>query len=95
MNTADKADHVRAEIAAGAETVHHCHWPDCTENVAPAAWGCKKHWFKLPQTLRNKIWIAYKPGQETTKTPSRLYVEVAREVQEWIAANHPTQATLL
>lgn len=50
-------------------------------------WGCKPHWFALPAGLRRKVWATYRPGQEDTKTPSREYVEVAREVQAWIAAN--------
>lgn len=95
MSIADKAAHVRAELAAAAPTKHHCHWPGCDATVPPAAWGCRKHWYKLPLALRNKIWAAYRPGQEETKTPSRRYVEVAREVQDWIAANHPPEAKLL
>lgn len=83
----EKADHVRAAIAEDRQTSHHCHWPGCTETVPPAAWGCKRHWYKLPQYLRTKIWRAYRPGQETTKTPSPTYVAVAREVQDWIATN--------
>jgi len=95
MSIADKAAHVRAELAAAMPTKHHCHWPDCDATVSPAAWGCRKHWYKLPAALRNKIWTAYRTGQEETKTPSRRYVEVAREVQDWIAANHPPAAKLL
>lgn len=68
---------------------HHCHWYGCDKLVPPAMWGCKKHWFMLPQTLRNKIWAAYEPGQEIDGTPSESYLVVAREVQAWIAANHP------
>jgi hypothetical protein len=52
-------------------------------------WGCKKHWFMLPKQLRDKIWAAYVPGQEITKTPSGDYIDVANEVQEWIFENHP------
>lgn len=63
---------------------HTCHWPGCGRRVAPALWGCKEHWFKLPILLRNRIWRAYRPGQEITKTPSAEYVRVAQEVQEWI-----------
>lgn len=79
-----KADHVRAAIASGKTGNHGCHWPGCKAKCAPAAWGCKKHWFMLPLTLRNKIWSTYHPTQEITKTPSREYVAVAREVQDWI-----------
>jgi hypothetical protein len=50
-------------------------------------WGCKAHWFKLPQALRNRVWATYRPGQEITKTPSEAYLKVAREVQDWIRDN--------
>lgn len=88
---AEKADYVRAELASAAPMKHHCHWPGSTRTVPPAAWGCKPHWYRLPQGLRNKIWAAYRPGQEQSKTPSRRYVEVAREVQDWIAAHGGAQ----
>lgn len=66
---------------------HTCHWAGCNEQVPPAKWGCYKHWMMLPKQLRDKVWAAYKPGQEVNMTPSREYVAVAREVQEWIAAH--------
>jgi hypothetical protein len=50
-------------------------------------WGCKEHWFKLPKRLRNAIWATYRPGQEVNMNPSREYLKVALEVQEWIKAN--------
>jgi hypothetical protein len=64
---------------------HHCHWPDCTKAVPPAMWGCSAHWFALPAALRARVWATYRAGQEITKTPSPEYINVAREVQEWIA----------
>lgn len=63
---------------------HRCHWPGCEVEVEPKLWGCKHHWYKLPERLRRMIWIEYRPGQETTKTPSAEYVAVANAVQEWI-----------
>ena len=63
---------------------HECHWPGCTEQVPPAMWGCRRHWFKLPHSLRNRLWLAYRPGQERTMSPSREYMKVAKEVQDWI-----------
>ena len=68
---------------------HHCHWPGCESEVPPKLWGCRTHWFMLPKYIRDKIWDAYVPGQEITKTPSRRYIEVAREAREWILKNHP------
>lgn len=64
---------------------HHCHWPGCDAQVAPAKWGCMKHWMRLPKRLRDEIWATFRPGQETNWTPSRGYVKVAKEVQLWIS----------
>ena len=66
---------------------HQCHWPGCGEQVPPAVWGCKAHWYQLPRGLRNKVWRAYQPGQEVDLTPSAAYIAVAREIQDWIAKN--------
>lgn len=82
-STAAKADYVRDRMR-GPSGGHACHWPGCERKVPAAVWGCREHWYSLPLDLRRKIWAAFKPGQEETKTPSREYVAVAREVQEWI-----------
>jgi hypothetical protein len=71
---------------------HHCHWPGCDKQVPPAMWGCRPHWYSLPDDLRNAIWRSYAPGQEVKGSPSTAYVAAARAVQEWIKANHPTTA---
>lgn len=84
-----KFEYVRDRMRTPARG-HHCHWPGCTRKVPPALWGCKEHWYALPRELRDRIWRTFKPGQEQSKTPSREYVEAAKAVQAWIAANHPT-----
>lgn len=84
-NIGQKADYVRRQKQSGG---HHCHWPGCKRPVPPAMWGCRKHWYALPAALRTKIWRVYQPGQEITKTPSPEYVEVAREVQNWIESQN-------
>jgi hypothetical protein len=66
---------------------HGCHWPNCDEQVRPSMWGCKRHWFKLPKVLRDKVWATYVPGQEERLDPSEAYLAVALEVQRWIANN--------
>lgn len=86
MSPADKARYVRAQTQ---HRPHHCHWPGCDQQVPPAMWGCPRHWFALPKLLRDRVWAAYRPGQELDMRPSREYVKVARAVQEWINATHP------
>lgn len=73
---------------------HACHWPGCKREVPPRLWGCKRHWFALPKRLRDRIWAAYEPGQEITKTPSAAYLAAARDVQDWIAAQAPPELPL-
>lgn len=95
MSTNPKVAYVLRE---GQTRQHHCHWPGCEKQVPPARWGCRPHWYALPEELRTAIWRSFKPGQERTGTPSREYVAAARAAQAWIAANHPQdpqQATLL
>lgn len=63
---------------------HTCHWPDCKTEVPPKLWGCKNHWFQLPERLRALIWKTYRPGQEIDKRPSPEYLAAAKEVHDWI-----------
>ena len=65
---------------------HKCHWPTCQKVVPPKLWGCKPHWFKLPKSIRDQIWLHYQPGQEQTKTPSAEYRKSAKAAQDWIRA---------
>lgn len=81
-----KVDYVRERLNANPEE-HTCHWPSCSKKIPPAVFMCKAHWFTLPASLRNKVWRAFRPGQEISKTPSPEYMEVYQEVMEWIKAN--------
>lgn len=84
----DKRAYVR-DRRHGPTRGHTCHWPGCRLKVAPASWGCYRHWMMLPRAIREEIWATFRPGQEITKTPSRDYVAAAQKAQEWIAENHP------
>jgi hypothetical protein len=68
----------------GQTRKHECHWPGCVRQVPPAMWGCASHWFRLPLALRNRIWSAYRPGQEVDMSPSEEYLLAADDVQRWI-----------
>lgn len=81
---AEKVRYVRSQ---GQTRDHHCHWPGCGKQVPPALWGCRPHWYRLPKALRDRIWRAYQPGQEIAMLPSREYLQVANDVQQWIRDN--------
>lgn len=81
---ASKRRHVKA---ARQSRFHTCHWPGCKQQVPPAMWGCKTHWFKLPGYIRARIWHAYEIGQEESLSPSEEYLAAAQEAQDWIKAN--------
>lgn len=83
-----KASKVKWVKSQGQNRDHTCHWPGCDKQVPPAMWGCYYHWMKLPKHLRDKIWAAYRIGQEVSMTPSREYLKVAEEVQQWIKEKH-------
>ncbi len=75
---------VRAACEGSKLMAHHCHWPGCPIEVPPKLWGCKRHWFQIPVTLRHEIWRTYRPGQEIDKQPSTDYLAAAKAVREWI-----------
>lgn len=70
-------------------TKRSCMWPGCDAMVQPKMWGCMRHWFMLPKLLRDQIWAAYHPGQETDGRVSREYAIAAMAVRDWVFANHP------
>jgi len=37
-----------------------CPHPTCNERVALEVFACRRHWFSLPQALRNQIWANYR-----------------------------------
>lgn len=57
---------------------HKCHATGCTENVKPAMWGCRRHWFMVPKRIRDRVWSTYRAGQEDDWKPSRSYLLAAR-----------------
>lgn len=79
-------------VRQGQSRKHECHWPGCQEQVPPAKWGCRRHWFMLPRKFRDEIWDTYRIGQEIDGTPSREYLEVARKIQIWISGQPPDKA---
>ena len=64
---------------------HHCHATDCTIEIPPEMFMCRKHWFSLPRILRIKIWQTYRPGQCDDWNISHEYAKAARECVIYIA----------
>lgn len=65
---------------------HTCHATGCPRQVPPSMFMCRPHWFSLPRFLRNRLWAAYRPGQEEDKQPSREYCLAAIACVEYVAA---------
>lgn len=82
--TDDIGKKVRYVLGQGQSRAHRCHWPNCGEQVPPARWGCRAHWYALPKRLRDRIWQTYRQGQEKRLSPSVEYLAVAKDVDEWI-----------
>lgn len=82
VSVREKVEHV---LRARQSRSHTCHWPGCKKQVPPAMWGCRTHWGRLPPSLRLRVWKAYRSGQEEDMKPSAEYIQIAWEVQKWIA----------
>jgi hypothetical protein len=64
---------------------HTCHAEGCGTAVPPRMWGCRRHWFMVPKTLRDRVWATYRPGQEVDKLPSEEYRMASFEAVEAVA----------
>lgn len=58
---------------------HHCHAIACEVKVPPAMLMCKRHWFSVPLTLRNRVWAEYHNGI------TKAYCEVAKRAVRAVA----------
>jgi hypothetical protein len=49
--------------------------------------ACRAHWYALPRRIRDRIWRAYRDGQEIDKQPSDEYSDAFDEAQAfWLTA---------
>lgn len=67
-------------------TEHTCHARGCKKAVPPRMFMCRTDWFRLPKSMRDAIWAAYRPGQERDKNPSDEYLDAAMAAVNWLAA---------
>lgn len=68
-----------------ADGRHKCHASGCEVETQPKLFMCLRHWRRLPRSMRDEIWFAYRPGQEIDKRPSAEYLVAARAAIEWMA----------
>lgn len=59
---------------------HVCQWPNCGRKVQAGYWGCREHWYTLPQHHQRRIRGTYIAGEQ----PSNAYANVLYEVLAWI-----------
>jgi len=71
---------------------HFCHAKACKVIVPPKRLMCKRHWFKVPENLRRKVWREYRPGQEADKEPTAAYLEAARRAIAAVQAKEKRQS---
>lgn len=87
-----KVEHVLRSARTDFRGAHLCHWTGCTRAVAPAFWGCRPHWLRLPREIQKAIWESYAPGQEVNGTPSIQYLAAAHWARSWIEKNAKGEA---
>lgn len=64
---------------------HQCHATGCSNKVPPEMFMCKKHWFSLPKSMRDRIWATYRPGQCDDWNITHEYADAARAAVCFIA----------
>jgi capsular polysaccharide biosynthesis protein len=71
---------------------HTCHAKKCLVEVPPKMFMCKRHWYRLPKRMRDKVWELYVPGQEVTKTPSPEYLAHTAECIRFVWARERAES---
>jgi hypothetical protein len=51
---------------------HTCHAIACEVPVPPAMLMCRPHWFRVPKSLRDRVWAEYENGV------TRAYCDAAK-----------------
>jgi hypothetical protein len=59
--------------------LHVCNWPGCRRPVPHDMWGCRSHWFTLPQEIRDSISSAWRFGRGRFSEEWRVANEAALE----------------
>jgi hypothetical protein len=67
---------------------HQCPWPGCKEKVAANMWGCRHHWYRLPNNLRSWIGRAYRIGIQNGTHPTDSWRNAHTAALDWIATRY-------
>lgn len=59
-------------------SIHTCHAMHCEIPVPPEKLMCKRHWFMVPEGIRNQVWHHYRQEQCDDKNPSQEWIKAAR-----------------
>ena len=72
---------------------HGCHALGCNTPVPPRLHMCPGHWRRVPRSLQDALWAAYRPGQENDKQPSAEYLRAAAACIRAVAEkeDHPAE----
>jgi hypothetical protein len=57
---------------------HKCYAAECPYVLPANLLMCKRHWFLVPQGIRNRVWALYRAGKEGT-VEHRAACQAARE----------------
>lgn len=64
--------------------MHRCLWPGCEKPVPISQWGCRTHWYRLPNNIRSWIGRTYRKGIDRGDHPSRSWLEAHHAALAWI-----------
>jgi hypothetical protein len=66
---------------------HHCHAIGCKTEVPRKMFMCGKHWKLVPMPIKQRIYVHYRPGQESgLARPTEAYLAAAKEARAAVAA---------
>lgn len=70
-----------------------CPVPDCSTPVGVSLLLCDKHWYQLPQSLRDAVWKTRKARLRLEPTPERIeaHRQACRDALAW-AQSHARPA---
>ena len=60
-----------------AESIGHCQVPGCDDQIDPSRLMCRRHWYRVPKQLRDRVWATWQSGRGTSSTEHQIAVRLA------------------